>query len=228
MSEFLSYDLQDFLLFSDATYWRLFERLNAAIWPFQILLIAIFNAVFYASLASDRTPRLLFGLLALSWFGVASGFASFYAEINWAMVYVTPVFWAYAIALGVFAIMAPIPSRSDARRRGGLQTLMGVAITAAALVLWPLAAIPLRGSLVSAEIVGSAADPTAVATLGVLLAFGRGWGAALLCLPPLIWCGLSALILVTMGASNEGFILAAIPILALAAFGTDATLRRRS
>ncbi|MEM7523555.1 MAG: hypothetical protein AAF360_07340, partial [Pseudomonadota bacterium] len=114
------------------------------------------------------------------------------------------------------------------RRRGDLRSRLGAAIAAAGLFLWPLAAILFRGSHASAEIIGLAPDPTAVATLGFLMALGRGWSRALLCLPPLLWCAFSALTLVTMGASIEGFMLAAIPVAALIAFVRDLVLRLRS
>ncbi|MEO0361489.1 MAG: DUF6064 family protein [Pseudomonadota bacterium] len=228
MSEWLSYELQDLLLFSEATYWRLLERLNAEVWPLQPVVVAVFGAALSASLLWDRARRPLLGLLAFAWLGVAFGFAPLYAEVNWAADYVAPAFVVQAIALGAFATTATVRTTAFARKRGDLRAWMGAAIAAAALVLWPFAAIPLRGSLASAEVVGLAPDPTAVATLGCLTAFGGGRFAALLCLPPLIWCGLSALTLVAMGASVEGVMIAAIPILALGALGADVALRGRS
>jgi hypothetical protein len=86
----------------------------------------------------------------------------------------------------------------------------GAAILIAALALYPLLA-PLAGRpWRQAEIVGVAPDPTAIATVGVLLlASGRiPW---LLLGLPLLWCAISALTLWTMDSSQ-----AAAPLLVLA------------
>ncbi|MEM7522702.1 MAG: hypothetical protein AAF360_02880, partial [Pseudomonadota bacterium] len=66
MSEWLNYELQDFLLFSETAYWRLFERLNAAFWPFQAVLVAVFAATLSASLVWKCASRFLIGLLVCS------------------------------------------------------------------------------------------------------------------------------------------------------------------
>jgi hypothetical protein len=41
MSEWWTYALSDFLLFSPRTYYRLIERHNAAVWPGQILSLGL-------------------------------------------------------------------------------------------------------------------------------------------------------------------------------------------
>ena len=41
MSEWWTYTLSDFLLFSPRTYYRLFEIYNAAIWPAQIVALGL-------------------------------------------------------------------------------------------------------------------------------------------------------------------------------------------
>ena len=41
MSEWWTYRLYDFLLFTPRTYYRLFELYNAAVWPAQIAAIAL-------------------------------------------------------------------------------------------------------------------------------------------------------------------------------------------
>ena len=40
MSEWWTYRLDDFLLFSPRVYWRMFELHNAAFWPLQLLTLA--------------------------------------------------------------------------------------------------------------------------------------------------------------------------------------------
>jgi hypothetical protein len=95
---------------------------------------------------------------------------------------------------------------------------MGLALLIYALAIHPLIA-PLAGRpLAQAEIFGLAPDPTAIATLGVLLAATRPcWHLLIL---PLAWCAISWLTLWTM-ESPEAPVLA---LLALAAV-TLATLK---
>ena len=72
----------------------------------------------------------------------------------------------------------------------------GVALVAYAVLLHPLIA-PLTGRpWVQAEVFGIAPDPTAIATLGVILAATRAhWHLLIL---PVIWCVISGLTLWTM------------------------------
>ena len=51
MADWLQYSLADFLLFSPTAYWRLFEQLNAALWPLQPLALAMLTAVAVATVA---------------------------------------------------------------------------------------------------------------------------------------------------------------------------------
>src|SRR5258707_3483029 len=46
MSEWWTYSLSDFLLFSPHTYYRLFELYNLAVWPWHVLAIVLGLAVF--------------------------------------------------------------------------------------------------------------------------------------------------------------------------------------
>ena len=48
MSEWWTYSLSDFLMFSPRTYYRLFELYNAAIWPAQLVAIALGVAILRA------------------------------------------------------------------------------------------------------------------------------------------------------------------------------------
>ena len=45
MSEWWTYSLLDFLLFSPRTYYRLFELYNLAVWPWHVLAIVLGLAV---------------------------------------------------------------------------------------------------------------------------------------------------------------------------------------
>ena len=86
MSEWWTYTLSDFLLFSPRTYYRLLELYNVAIWPAQIAGGAIgLGVVALLAAKRGRRDRLIAGLLAACWLWIAWAFHyQRYAQINWA------------------------------------------------------------------------------------------------------------------------------------------------
>ena len=58
MSEWWTYRLYDFLLFTPRTYYRLFELYNAAVWPAQIAAIALgLGLTWQCARRRGRPPR---------------------------------------------------------------------------------------------------------------------------------------------------------------------------
>jgi hypothetical protein len=211
MSEWWTYALSDFLLFSPRVYYRLFELHNRALWPAQALTLILGLAIFLLLLRQPTraTDRLIPALLGALWMWIAWAFFwERYATINWAAPYVAPFFAVQGLLLvwigTVRGRLAFAPSHDIVDRAG-------LALLAVALV-YPLLA-PLMGRpWFSAEVFGIAPDPTAVATLAVLaLAHGR---ARWLTMPiPLLWCAITGATLWTMEAGD--FFVA--PLAALAA-----------
>jgi hypothetical protein len=219
MSEWWTYTLSDFLLFSPRVYYRLFELHNAALWPAQLLTVALGLAIAIMLLRPVRArERIIPLLLGALWLWIAwSFFWERYATINWASVYVAPVF----ALQGGLLIGSGLGGALRFERSGTAADFAGVALFLLALGAYPLLA-PLMGrAWLGAEIFGVAPDPTAVATLAVLaLADGRlRW---VLMVIPLLWCAVAGLTLWTMEAGD--FFIA--PAAALAAVGI-AWLRRR-
>lgn len=214
MSEWWSYRPRDFLLFSDRTYWRLFELENREAWPLQILCLLAGLAVVAAVLRPRVwSARLASGLLAAAWVAAALGFLQRYAEINWASAYAVPAFLAQALLLGW---LGTVRARLPLEAHRGVVRALGTALVVYAVALHPLVA-PLAGRpLAAAEVIGIAPDPTAIATLGLLTLAPRGAASALLLVVPLAWCIVSALTLGTMGAP-EGWIPLAAVVVAVAA-----------
>ncbi|HUF87885.1 MAG TPA: DUF6064 family protein [Thermohalobaculum sp.] len=233
MSEWWSYRPGDFLLFAPRTYWRLFELENAASWPLPLLALALGAGL----LVLLRRPRRWSGrvvalALALAWAWVGWRFVGErYAAINWAAVYAAPLFYIQALLLAWFGAVRDglnlsIPPRGSVR--------LGLALYAYALILHPLTALAAGRPLAGAEIAGIAPDPTAIATLGVLVmlpgggvagAVAGGVAGPLLAIP-LAWCLMSGATLATMGAWQAWIPLAAAAV-ALAAWLRE-TFRPRS
>lgn len=198
MSEWWTYRLEDFLLFSPRVYWRMFELHNGAVWPLQV--VAIIAGLAILALAIRRPPRggLAIGLLlAAAWAFVGWAFLwNRYAGINWSASYVAPFFGLQAVAL----VLAGLSGRLIVTAYGA-RVWAGLLLAAAALVLYPLVPLAMGRPLASAEIFGIAPDPTAIFTLGILLTM-RGVPAKLLSLIPLVWLLFSGLTLQTMGEAQ--------------------------
>jgi hypothetical protein len=213
MSEWWTYELADFLLFSPRVYWRMFELHNAALWPLQLVTLA---AGIFMMLLAARRPRghgrWIALILAVIWAFVGWSFLwERYATINWAAAYVAPAFALEALLL---LVAAALPGDLTFDRRGPA-AWAGYLLLAFALAAQPLLA-PLQGRVwASAEIFGIAPDPTVIGTLGLLL-LARSKLLPLLLPTPLLWCLLSAITLWTLGAAEAWAPFAAVA-LALAA-----------
>ena len=196
MTEWWTYSLSDFLLFSPRTYYRLLELYNIDIWPAQIVALAL-GAVILALLRRDgvRQARVIAAILAGCWLWVAWAFHLHrYATINWAAPYFATGFAIEALLLLWMGLV-----RGQLRFRPGsdIASRVGLGIFIFALLGQPLMGPLLGRPWTQVEIFGVAPDPTAVATLGLLLtAVGRArWTFLLL---PVLWCAVSGATLWTM------------------------------
>jgi hypothetical protein len=223
MSEWWTYSLSDFLLFSPRIYYRLFERYNAAIWPLQVAALAL-GAAILGLLLRDAAwrGRAIAAILAACWLWVAWVYLlQRYDTINWAASYFAIGFMLEALLLawtGIVRDRLRFPAGAEAVRFGGL-----------ALFLFALIAYPLIGPLVGrpltqVEVFGVAPDPTAIATLGVLVAAQRPH--CLLLVVPLIWCAISAATLRAM-QSPDAMVVPVAAALALALTGWKSLARPR-
>lgn len=197
MAEWATYTLADFLMFSPRVYFRLVERYNQGLWPFQLVFIAGALAVLFATAtATDgrRARAAAMATLSVAWFFCAWQFLWLrYSTINWAMSYGTAAFMLQS-GLLLLAILwtdrAALPANS-LRRRGGIGPMVF------GLLAYPFLPLIAGRAPASAESFGTMPDPTAAVTLGALVAFlsQKLW----LLLPiPLLWCAFSALTLLAM------------------------------
>lgn len=223
MSEWWTYSLSDFLLFSPRTYYRLFELYNRAIWPTQVATLAL--GVVMLALLGRGAPwrrRIVFTILAACWVLVAWAYLlTRYQTINWAARYFALGFFIEALLLASFAVF-----RRDANLRpanGNWVTVVGLGLSAFALFGQPLIAPFVGRPWTQAEVFGVAPDPTAVATLGMVLAAGvsRLW---VLLVVPLLWCAVSGATLWTMG-SPDAPITPALATVVLLTAASGAVLR---
>jgi len=198
MSEWWTYSLRDFLLFSPHTYYRLFELYNQALWPLHLLALTIALAILL--LWWKRNPlaaRYSAALLALCWAWVAWAYHwQRYASINWAAEY-----FALAFALEAALLLWLGVWRKGLELSKDRHTKTGLALYAFALLVYPaLGMLPGR-TVFQAEFFGMMPDPTALATLGLLLLFNKRKAAWLLPIP-VLWSVVSGATLWSMGAAE--------------------------
>lgn len=215
MPAWLSYRPEDFLLFSERAYWRLFELSNQAVWPLQIATLLLATAILVAILRpTPWSDRAIAALMAVAWIWVGLRFLGlYYGDINWMATYAIPLFVAEGLLLAWFGF---VRNRTRFAVHCQVPCLLGLTLFACALALHPVFAVAAGRSLSSAEVIGIAPDPTAIATLGLLCLVRQGRLAWLLLFVPLLWCLVSTTTLLTMGAA-EGWVTLTAVILALAA-----------
>ncbi|MFN2387444.1 MAG: DUF6064 family protein [Thermoanaerobaculia bacterium] len=201
MSEWWTYRPSDFLLFSSQTYYRLFELYNAAIWPAQVVAVVLaIGILLLLRRPAEGQGRLVAGILAAFWLWIAIRFhLRRYATINWAAVYFA---WAFGLEAALLIWTGIVRRGLEFAPRADRVGRIGVGIFLFALFIAPLIGPLLGRSWGQVEILGVAPDPTAVATLGLLLAVsGRvRWELLLI---PLGWCAVSGATLWTLGAPDK-------------------------
>lgn len=195
MSEWWTYRPSDFLMFSARTYYRLFERYNADVWPVQLLAICLGLAMVVAWWQGRAwAPRAAFALLGLAWLWVAWGFHwQRFASINWAATWYAAVFAIEGLLLLAWSVSKPAIARRGRR--------MGFALMLVSLLALPATGMALGLPWQQAAVLGLAPDPTALGTLGALLSTQttRPWLPRWLLWPiPLLWCVIAGLTLATM------------------------------
>ncbi len=206
MSQWWTYRLSDFLLFSARTYYRLFELYNAEVWPIHFVALALGLAlVFVAWHRGAWAAAAACTMVAACWLWVAWAFhLERFTTINWAATWYAGAFVLQGALLLVCAGLDAHAGFHPARSRRGFAGW--------GLLLFALAGQPLAGLLLGrpwrqAEVFGLAPDPTTLATLGLLLLLKpsdprRVTFTSMLWPIPLAWCLLSGATLWAMQAAD--------------------------
>ncbi len=181
MSEWWTYRLSDFLMFEPRTYYRLFERINGELWPAPLLALALGVALLVLAWRG-RAPRATLLLLVPAWLTVGVAFHwQRYAPIN----FLAPWYARASVLEGALLLAAETGRVKWLRlRTDRTPDRLGLVLLACAVLLQPLIG-PVSGRAWGAvELFGLAPDPTALATLGVVLALRARW--TLLVIPVLL------------------------------------------
>jgi hypothetical protein len=210
MPEWWSYTLSDLLLFSPRTYYRMIERHNEALWPAHLATIGLgLAAVVMLRRPAAARGRATLAVLAVLWAWVGWSFVwRRYASINWAASYLV---WLFVVEALVLLWLGVLRQRLAFGWRSGAGGLLGAALFLTAILAYPLIA-PLTGrGWQQSEVFGVAPDPTAVATLGLVLLLEGPLRWAVM-LPPALWCLVAGLTLYAMGSAEAWVPLAAVAL----------------
>lgn len=188
MSDWTSYSLSDFLMFSPEAYFRLFELNNTALWPFQPAIIFAAAVLPFMSLKEDKqSGQIVSIILAMLWGLVAwQFFYQLYAKINLA----APSF-AIAFSIESLALLFLVFTSNARHSKPGLTLFMY------ALIIHPFIGILSGRDWQAVELFGIAPDPTALGTLGLLM-MRTGIMPKILALIPVTWCLASGLTYLAM------------------------------
>jgi hypothetical protein len=195
--DLLSYSLVDLIPFSRETYFRLFERYNVGVWPAPVIGLAMgLTALLTARRAEGRVLRAPYLLTAACWVWVGWVFQiHWFAPLSWAGTYFGIGFLLQGVLMAVVIGRCPIPRAPEATDRGRGPALW---ILVFAFALQPLLGLVSGRPWYGLEVFASAPDPTALATLGLLLMIHHPlrW---LLAIIPIIWCLISGATLWVLG-----------------------------
>lgn len=184
MSDWWTYRLSDFLMFSPETWHRLFVRLNHEVWPLPLLMLGTGLGLVALVLRGDhRSLRIATAGLACCWLLVAwlfhwERFREIHLAAGW---------YAGAFLVQSAVLLTPfIPGLSRPPHPSRLRAGLG-------LLLFGVLLLPLFGPMQgrpweAVQYFGLAPDPTVAATLGVLAVARARWFAWII---PVLYSALS-------------------------------------
>jgi len=168
MANWASYHISDFILFSEAVYYKQFELYNQAIWPMQLVAIVFALSVLYAIYKRPAwAGRLIAGVLVVSWLWVAAVFMyRWFYQIH---VVANGYALGFILQAGLIFWYGLIKNRFNQRlkNRFGMALVSGFLLVA--ILLYPFIAWLSGRSWLQFEMFALAPDPTVLATITILL-----------------------------------------------------------
>lgn len=214
MSEWWTYELSNFLLFSPRTYDRLLESYNHTVWPWHLMaLLSGFAVLLLAARERSRRDSLvLVSILALAWAWVGWAFLlERYAPINWAARWAALAFAVQAALL----VATELARKEETKTAPRFARVGGLLVSAFAIGALPLLERALGRPWTQVEVFAIFPDATALATLGILVARRRV--DVHLVVIPFLWCLAGAATLAALGRPDAVALVSAA-LLAIAAF----------
>lgn len=194
MSEWWTYRLSDFLMYTPQSFERLLESYNVWLFPGQVVALAAGLAIVWASWrAGERSLRMSLIVLGVSWEWIAW---AFFTE-RLSTIDLAAPYYAYGFALqGVLLLWTGWRVRLNMLGPQPSSRRLGTVITTFSVFGLPLVAPLLGGSWKAIALFGLTPDATALATMGLLIATGMERKLTVI---PLLWCVASGALLWNLG-----------------------------
>jgi hypothetical protein len=202
ISDWWTYSLADFLLFSPRAYYALIERYNHDVWPLHVASVAVGVALAIAFVRPNRVlMRLGTAFLGVAWLWIAWAFIwERYVTINWAATWLAAAFAMQGLLLLIYAATG---FGTQTQERQPIANVAGAGLFFVfALAVYPLVGPVMGRGWPAAEIFGLAADPTAVATLAWLAPVPGGARKWWMLVIPALWCAVTGATLWALGAPD--------------------------
>lgn len=188
------------LPFTQTQFFEVFRQYNEAVWPAQLLLLALgVAAVLIASRSSERRARAVSGILAALWLWMGAIYhLVFFRDINGAAVLFGVLF---ILQGGLFAWFGLWKSELAFHARSDTRGAAGAALILYALVLYPLLGL-LAGHRYPAAPTFGLPCPTTILTLGLLL-WTRPPVPRSVLLIPTVWALVGTVAAVRLGVPED-------------------------
>lgn len=202
MSEWWTYRLSDFLMFTSSTYFRLFELSNREWFPLQLVFIAAGLLTLYYVAHRGKpivtmAAAMLFGFV---WIWVAWEFHwKRYSPIMLAAPYFTGAFVLQGVAMIIGGRFLSAPEQRTRR-----EFLLASTFLVFGLTIQPVLGLLAGRPMEQFQVFGIAPDPTVTATLGLLFLIRANWSLFVI---PLLWCVVTAATLSTLEAPDTWLML---------------------
>lgn len=194
-ADWLSYSLQDFLMFGPQVFLRLFVRINQDCWPWQLLAVPLALLVPWLVRRSGfASRRWALVIAAAAWIASGYGFlVGYYGEISWPAIGFGWAFVAQGVLLAVLAARGIVPEL-PAGRVGWFSFFWLLAVVAL-----PWVTVLQARELKALALFGLTPCVTVVASLMLMALTGRAIRWLLLPLP-VLWSVFSAAVFWAMQA----------------------------
>ena len=155
------------LSYTAEVFYAFLEEYNFAVWPAQIVALALALVAYFLVLSSRRGGRIVVGILVLFWLWCAVVFFWFqFGEIDFSAPIYAGFFALQAVLLVVAGIRQAGVAFASIRDPDGIT---GHALILFAILGYPPIMMALGHPLTAVQTVGTAPAPTVICTLGVLL-----------------------------------------------------------
>lgn len=189
----LPFNIEEFL--------KVFQDYNSAIWPAQMLALAIGFVILAALFVRrDGSRRVTMAALGVLWAFTGIGYhLMFFARIN----PLAPVFAGFFVGQAVLFVVAVIRP-GDIRLSAALilQSILGLAAIVYAMAVYPVLGIWAEHGGMAGPMFGVAPCPTTIYTLGILM-MTRGRWVVWLSIIPILWSLVGLAAALQLGISED-------------------------